>query len=302
MVEEQTPPPAEPDVPDAPDAPATPAEPEAAAAAPAAAELSPAAPVPGELSPAECAARLAALFPALFGPPPLKPVKLRIQADIQERAPGQFNKKTLSLFLHRHTTSTAYLKGLATQATRFDLDGQPAGEVAAEHKSAAETELLRRREIVEAKKAAARAQHREQHREQARQQQQQARQVQDAEFAARRERALLLRAFETSTLTRANFCALKQIAEAELEALLERARAERQERPPQPPRDARHDPRQDHRQDHRHDPRRNGPPQGPPQGPSQGPQERRDRPERRPDRGPRPQRPGGGKPHPDKAP
>ncbi len=209
MVEEHVPPPeAEPEAPAAPPAASAPAEPQ-----------------PAELSPAECAARLAALFPALFGPPPLKPIKLRIQADIQERAPGQFGKKTLSLFLHRHTTSTAYLKGLALHATRFDLDGQPSGEVAAEHKAAAEAELLRRREIVEAKKAAAREQHREQRREQARQQQQEARQAQDAEFAARRERAQLLRAFETSTLTRANFCALKQIAEAELEALLERARA-----------------------------------------------------------------------------
>jgi hypothetical protein len=44
---------------------------------------------------------------------------------------------------------------------------------------------------------------------------------------ARRERALLLRAFETSPLSKANFCVLKRITEAELDALLEQARSER---------------------------------------------------------------------------
>lgn len=297
MVEEQVPePPAE----------------AAATAAPAVVAPAAAAPAPAEgpeLSPAECAARLAALFPALFGPPPFKPIKLRIQADIQERAPGQFTKKSLSLFLHRHTTSTAYLKGLVANASRFDLDGQAAGEVAAEHKAAAETELARRREIVEAKKAAFREQHREQRRdqnreqqreqkrehfrEQARQQRQQAREVQDAEWAARRERAALLRAFETTTLTRANFCALKRIADAELDALLERARAERAEwaqRPPQPARDERRGPPPPQ---HDRPPRQDRGPR-PPRGPEGAPGQ---------DRPPGPRAPGGParKPRPDKA-
>jgi hypothetical protein len=43
---------------------------------------------------------------------------------------------------------------------------------------------------------------------------------------ARRERALLLRAYESSTLSRANFCALKRIAPEQLDALLEQARSE----------------------------------------------------------------------------
>ena len=47
------------------------------------------------------------------------------------------------------------------------------------------------------------------------------------EQAGRRERALLLRAWETSTLTRANFCVLKRISEADLEAQLAQARQER---------------------------------------------------------------------------
>ena len=47
------------------------------------------------------------------------------------------------------------------------------------------------------------------------------------EQAGRRDRALLLRAWETTTLTRANFCVLKRIKEADLEAQLAQARQER---------------------------------------------------------------------------
>lgn len=57
----------------------------------------------------------------------------------------------------------------------------------------------------------------------------------DAE--ARRSRALLLRAYETSTISRANFCVLKRLSEAELESQLQQARAERGEHaPPAAPR------------------------------------------------------------------
>jgi hypothetical protein len=47
---------------------------------------------------------------------------------------------------------------------------------------------------------------------------------------ARRERALLLRAWEGSPLTPANFCALKGLKVAEFEAQIELARRERAER------------------------------------------------------------------------
>lgn len=190
-----------------------------------------AAPATPELSPADCGARLAELFPALFGGPP-KPIKLRVHADIQQRAPGIFTKKTLSIFFHRHTTSTAYLKALVAATERVDLDGAPAGEIADEHRNAAVAELERRRAIVEAKRQAGREAHRAA--EQARRQteRQTERQQRDAEFEARRERAALLRAFETTTLTRANFCALKGIPEAELDARLAQARTEREQRPP----------------------------------------------------------------------
>jgi hypothetical protein len=108
-----------------------------------------------ELSPPQCAARLAEMFPALFGTEgPPKPIKLRIQADIQQRAPGLFTRKALSIVLHRHTTTTPYLKALLAAPSRFDLDGQPAGDIAEEHRQAAREEVERRRAIVAARRAA----------------------------------------------------------------------------------------------------------------------------------------------------
>jgi hypothetical protein len=104
-----------------------------------------------------------------------------------------------------------------------------------------------------------------------------------AELEARRARAALLRAYEQSTLTRANFCVLKRITEADLEAQLAVARQERAQEPPPPPR--RDDDRgpwhndRGARPDHRPDTRGNvrGDPRG---GPGHAP--------RRDDRGPRP--------------
>ena len=111
---------------------------------------------PSDLGPAACGARLAELFPALFAGPP-KPIKLRIQADIQQRAPGVFTKKALSVFLHRHTTSTAYLNALATAPARVDLDGAPAGDIDDEHRQAAVVELERRRLVHQERRAAEQA-------------------------------------------------------------------------------------------------------------------------------------------------
>jgi len=108
-----------------------------------------------DLSPAACAAALAERFPALFGNEgPPRPIKLRIQADIQQRAPGVFSRKSLSVFLHRHTTSTAYLRALVAAPSRFDLDGAPAGEIAEEHRAAAREEVERRRALVQARRQA----------------------------------------------------------------------------------------------------------------------------------------------------
>jgi sRNA-binding protein len=106
------------------------------------------------LSPSATVARMAELFPALFGPGAHKPLKLRVQVDVQQRAPNTFTKKALSLFLQRHTTTTAYLKALSQAVERVDLDGQPAGLVSDEHREAAVAELQRRRALVQERRAA----------------------------------------------------------------------------------------------------------------------------------------------------
>lgn len=188
-----------------------------------------------ELSPSACAARLAELFPAIFTPGAPKPLKLRIQVDVQQRAPGVFTRKALSMFLQRHTTSTAYLKALVHAADRIDLDGQPAGPVNDEHRQAAVDELQRRRALHDERRAAERSAQRKAHDEQRAGEREAQRATQDearrelaAEGQARSERAALLRAYETTTLTRANFCALKRLSETDLEAALMQARQDRE--------------------------------------------------------------------------
>lgn len=146
-----------PDIPEIPETPPGPA-PNATLGTPT--EVAPAGPAVAsrpEPGVADTARLLAQHFPALFGAGVIKPIKLRIQSDINQRAPGVFTKKALSIFLQRYTTATAYLRTLVAEgATRSDLDGQPVGEVAAEHRDAAGLELERRRAIVEARKLASR--------------------------------------------------------------------------------------------------------------------------------------------------
>ena len=174
-------------------------------------------------APRDAAAELKQRFPALFVGAP-KPLKLRIQTDIQERAPGVFTKQALSAFFRRYTGSTSYLIAVTKAPHRYDLDGQPAGEVSAEHRQIAQDELTRRRANHEARR--------------------------ELEEQQRRNRAGLLRDFETTTLTRANFCVLKGVAPEELDGLLEIARAEAAERAQQ--QRAALPPQADHRRQHQH--------------------------------------------------
>ncbi|MBH2016827.1 MAG: ProQ/FinO family protein [Burkholderiales bacterium] len=201
-------------------APQPTAAPADAEPAPQAAAAAPAAPARTEPSTAATAARLAELFPALFTGAP-KPLKLRIQADIQERAPGEFSKTALSAFLRRLTGATSYLVAVSRGKQRFDLDGQPAGELSEEHRQVATDELTRRRANQQARR--------------------------EQEEAGRRERFSLLRDFETTKLTTANFCALKGIAPEALDGLLAQARTEAAEEASRPrrPDDARRDGRRD---------------------------------------------------------
>lgn len=171
------------------------------------------APAVAPMNPAECGQRLKQLFPALFGGA-VKPLKLRIQVDIQERAPGTFTKQTLSAFFRRHTGATSYLIAMTKAPNRFDLDGQPAGEITDEHRKVAADELARRRSNQDERR--------------------------QLEEQQRRNRAGLLHDFQITTLTKANFCALKGVPVDELDGLLEIARGEAEERTRQasPPRHA----------------------------------------------------------------
>lgn len=193
---------------------------------------------------AACAAELKARFPALFGGAS-RPLKLQIQADIQARAPGVFTRRELSAFLHRYTTSTNYLIALSQQPARLDLDGQPAGEVAAEHRDAAAHEVERRRalrkereaQMQEARRAARQGHRADEGRPPRRTEPGAAAPAAAAaparpaaEDPARRDRARLLRDFESSPLAKANFCALKGIAPEALDAQLALARQEAAER------------------------------------------------------------------------
>jgi ProP effector len=152
-------------------------------------------------TPDGCADRLRQRFPALFAGAP-KPLKLRIQADIQEQAPGLFTKQALSAFLRRYTGTTAYLAAIARGGARFGLDGEPSGELSEEHRRIAAEELARRRGLREDR--------------------------QRIEAQQRRNRATLLLDHERTTLTPANFCALKGIPVEDLEGLLAIARSEAQ--------------------------------------------------------------------------
>ena len=301
-----------------PDAPAMPAEPAALEAAVTPAELVTGAPALNEepsapaeqqeapaatkatvadMSPAACGARLTELFPALFaqGAPygPMKPLKLRIQADLQQRAPGIFSRRTLGIFFSRYTTGNAYLKALTLAPHRFDLDGQAAGEIAVEHRQMAAEELARRHALHAERRAAQRPpppqreapvaqaepvtgsprdappqrrpgprpemapemrqqgrreerrdqRHDTWHAEQPARRVQRPQRPQRPEHAppmqsalspatlpvdpAQRERTLLLRAFESSPLSKPNFCALKGISEAALDAAMAHALTER---------------------------------------------------------------------------
>ena len=184
---------------------------DAAAAAPAepASPAEASAPAESAARPAleDCGPQLKKLYPALFSNPP-KPLKLRIQADIQARSPGQFTKPQLSAFLRRYTGSHAYLNALVKATHRFDLDGNPGDELSDEHRNAATEELARRRANTQARV--------------------------ELEREQRANRATLLQEFEANTLPAAEFAASKGIPEGELQPLIDRARKEALEPPPAP--------------------------------------------------------------------
>jgi ProP effector len=107
---------------------------------------------------------LAARWPATFDPvQPPRPMKIGIHRDIAAAMPG-LDAKLLSSALRLHTGRPAYAEQLLEAGTvRFDLDGNPAGEV---------TEAQ-----VEALKAARRAEAKRRHRRYRQREEQTARQL-----------------------------------------------------------------------------------------------------------------------------
>jgi ProP effector len=87
-----------------------------------------------------------------------KPLALGIHKEIAIRQP-EVAAPDLRLAMRIHTQSTRYLKELLTATVRFDLDGQPSGEVTEEHRKAADEALKERfKKVAERKKAEKKAQ------------------------------------------------------------------------------------------------------------------------------------------------
>jgi ProP effector len=110
-----------------------------------------------------------------------RPLALGIHKAIKERMP-EVDTTQLRLTMRMHTASTRYLKALLATRERYDLDGNPAGEVTDEQREVANTTLRER-----FKKAADRRKAEEQARNEAQRQQEaeQKRQEKLAQLPAR---------------------------------------------------------------------------------------------------------------------
>ncbi|MDX9994452.1 MAG: ProQ/FinO family protein [Rhodocyclaceae bacterium] len=82
-----------------------------------------------------------------------QPLAIGIHKAIRERLPD-IGEAALRASLKAYTASTKYLKAIANSQQRFDLDGQPAGEVTAEQRQQAQDTLKERfRKAAERKQA-----------------------------------------------------------------------------------------------------------------------------------------------------
>ncbi|MDW5444014.1 ProQ/FINO family protein [Polaromonas sp. SM01] len=89
--------------------------------------------------------RLFEFYPKLFGAQFL-PLKLGVFQDLLARHPEDFKKDELKLAMGQHARSTPYLESVAAGHARHDLDGNPVEPVAPEHVHHAILELFRRRQ------------------------------------------------------------------------------------------------------------------------------------------------------------
>lgn len=82
-----------------------------------------------------------------------QPLAIGIHKAIKTRLPD-IGEGSLRMALKNYTASTKYLKAIANGKQRFDLDGNPAGEVTAEQRQQAmETIKERFRKVAERKKS-----------------------------------------------------------------------------------------------------------------------------------------------------
>ncbi len=74
------------------------------------------------------------------------PLKLGVFQDLLARHPEVFKKDELKLAMGQHARSTRYLESVAAGHARHDLDGNPMEAVAPEHVHHAILEIFRRRQ------------------------------------------------------------------------------------------------------------------------------------------------------------
>ena len=89
--------------------------------------------------------RLFELYPKLFGARFL-PLKLGVFEELVERHPEVLPREELKLAMGQHARSTRYLESVAAGLQRHDLDGNPVEPVAPEHVHHAIMEVFRRRQ------------------------------------------------------------------------------------------------------------------------------------------------------------
>ena len=89
--------------------------------------------------------KLFELYPNLFGAQ-FQPLKLGIFQELLATHPDQFERDTLKIALGLHTRSGRYLQSVAAGNPRHDLQGLPVEDVSPEHIYLAMLELFRRRQ------------------------------------------------------------------------------------------------------------------------------------------------------------
>jgi len=186
--------------------------------------------------------KLFEFYPKMFGARFL-PLKLGVYQDLLALHPDEFKKEDLKIALGLHARSTRYLEAVAAGEKRHDLNGVPVEPVAPEHVHHAILEVFKRRQartdedlrpklrarLVEAIEGSGLA--REEYMLAVRTNDETSNAVLDEAFAevgaktAKRE--ALLRAFEASGRTVAEFAEMYGMDPAEVGRTLERARAGR---------------------------------------------------------------------------